>query len=55
MLVKETDELALSPESVEIVTVSGPSNVKFNLAALPAIVVSVKAEMSITPPSSTPN
>ena len=55
MLVKDTDELALSPESVDIVTESGPSNVKFNLAAFPATVVSVKADISITPPSSTPN
>ena len=32
----------------------GPSSVKLSLAALPVASVSVRAEISITPPSSTP-
>ena len=55
MLVNDTVEPALSPLKVEIVKLSGPSIVKFNFAALPATVVSVSAEISITPPSSTPS
>ena len=53
-LVKLTVEPALSPESVDIEIVSGPSKVKFNTLALPAASASVRAVMSITPPSSTP-
>ena len=57
MIVSETNisEPALSPLRVEIVIASGPAIVRSNLVALPRASVSVRAEISITPPSSTPS
>ena len=55
MLVNETVEPALSPLKVEILSYLGHLKSILTLAALPATVVSVRAEISITPPSSTPS
>jgi hypothetical protein len=44
----------LSPLNFEITIVSGPSRVKFNNVALPAVSASVSAVISMILPSSTP-
>ena len=53
-LVKVIDEPALSPVRLAIVTVSGPSIPKSSDWSSPSPSTSLKAVMSITPPSSTP-